>query len=315
MGVVYRAGARTAPWSPSSCYARSCRRTRTSSGASCARRESRRRSSTPTSFPAQAGADGGRHTSPSRSSRADLRRKLDADGRAPTHGSCAGWRCTSRTALDALHAVELVHRESSPSTLLDEDGSALLVDWASPRPRLHGADEARTRYGHAADLAPELVDGGEASAASDLTHSAAPRTRPVRADPVRRRQRLRAADGARHPRAARPVRRPRRRPCEVGGCWRTRSRRIRASGPRPAMLSQSLGCEVGRASGPYARGAGLSRPWGGFVADGCRLDELVVREKCHHRNRSPRSWPWMVAVATSFESCTIQAMCEAPSAK
>jgi serine/threonine protein kinase len=73
------------------------------------------------------------------------------------------------SALDALHERGLVHRDIKPSNILLGDSGALLADFGV----VGGGDfTALTRSGHALGtahyLAPELISGAAASAASDI---------------------------------------------------------------------------------------------------------------------------------------------------
>jgi serine/threonine-protein kinase len=118
----------------------------------------------------EAGEDGGRHfLAVEFVAGGTLRRRLDADGPL----GLDELRRLSRhvgTALDALHAAELVHRDVKPeNVMLDESGSALLVDYGLAKgPAYTVLTKPGQVMGTPAYLAPELVDGGEASPASDL---------------------------------------------------------------------------------------------------------------------------------------------------
>jgi serine/threonine-protein kinase len=74
------------------------------------------------------------------------------------------------SGLDALHAAEVVHRDIKPSNvMLAEDGTALLTDFGLAKGRAY---TLLTRPGQVVGtldyLAPELVRGKPASAASDI---------------------------------------------------------------------------------------------------------------------------------------------------
>jgi serine/threonine-protein kinase len=73
-------------------------------------------------------------------------------------------------ALDALHAAGIVHRDVKPSNvMLDEEGNALLTDFGLAKGRAY---TLLTRPGQVLGtldyLAPELIRGESATAASDL---------------------------------------------------------------------------------------------------------------------------------------------------
>jgi len=72
--------------------------------------------------------------------------------------------------LDALHAVGLVHRDVKPSNvLLAEDGTALLTDFGLAKgPAYTALTMPGQLMGTVDYLAPELIRGGQATAASDL---------------------------------------------------------------------------------------------------------------------------------------------------
>jgi predicted ATPase len=70
-------------------------------------------------------------------------------------------------ALDAAHARGLLHRDVKPGNVLLAGGTAYLVDFGLAREAVGGGTEAGELAGTLTYLAPELVEGGEASAASD----------------------------------------------------------------------------------------------------------------------------------------------------
>jgi serine/threonine protein kinase len=74
------------------------------------------------------------------------------------------------SALDALHAVELVHRDVKASNLLvDEAGSTLLTDFGLAKGRGYTALTTPTHVVGTIDyLAPELLRGEKASPATDI---------------------------------------------------------------------------------------------------------------------------------------------------
>jgi len=98
-----------------------------------------------------------------------LRRRLDADGPL-TVGQTARLARQVGTALDALHEAGLVHRDVKPeNVMLDEDGRALLVDYGLAKgPAYTVLTRPGQVMGTPAYMAPELVNGQEATPATDL---------------------------------------------------------------------------------------------------------------------------------------------------
>jgi serine/threonine-protein kinase len=74
------------------------------------------------------------------------------------------------SALDALHAKGLVHRDVKPSNiLLDESGDAMLTDFGLSRGHAYTAlTQAGQVVGTLDYLAPELIRGAKATPASDI---------------------------------------------------------------------------------------------------------------------------------------------------
>jgi len=98
-----------------------------------------------------------------------LERRLEAEVRLPVD-EVVRLVAHVGSGLDALHAAGLVHRDVRPSNImLEEDGSALLVDFGLARgPAFTGLTHPGVGTGTLDYLAPELLRGDEATAASDL---------------------------------------------------------------------------------------------------------------------------------------------------
>jgi serine/threonine-protein kinase len=101
--------------------------------------------------------------------RGSLARRLQETGRLSLDET-VGLAAQLGRGLDALHERSILHRDVKPSNvLLEEDGSALLADFGLAR----AGDSTRlTEEGQLLGtphyLAPELIDGAEATRASDV---------------------------------------------------------------------------------------------------------------------------------------------------
>jgi serine/threonine-protein kinase len=98
-----------------------------------------------------------------------LRRRLDADGPLTVEQTGRLARQIG-TALDALHEAGLVHRDVKPeNVMLDEEARALLADYGLAKgPAYTVLTRPGQVMGTPAYMAPELVNGQEATSATDL---------------------------------------------------------------------------------------------------------------------------------------------------
>ena len=98
-----------------------------------------------------------------------LRRRLDADGPLTLEQTTRLARQIG-TALDALHEAGLVHRDVKPeNVMLDEEGHALLADYGLAKgPAYTVLTRPGQVMGTPAYMAPELVNGAEATSSTDL---------------------------------------------------------------------------------------------------------------------------------------------------
>jgi len=118
----------------------------------------------------ESGEDGGHHyLAVAYIAGGSLEERVQRDGCLPV-GEVIRLVAEIAAGLDALHAVDIVHRDVKPANvMLDERGSALLTDFGLAKGRAY---TLLTRPGDVMGtldyIAPELISGEEAGAGSDI---------------------------------------------------------------------------------------------------------------------------------------------------